>query len=96
MVFLYLLVYFKSTAIGPIIHIDDETNRKKEVECARIFREHYETSGIALLSLGYIIIITMKFTTKDFCRRVKMGDGPEKSDIQQVFKRLRSAAANKV
>ena len=25
-----------------------------------------------------------------------MSDGPEKSDIQQVFKRLRSAAANKV
>ena len=25
-----------------------------------------------------------------------MSDGPQKADIQQVFKRLRSAAANKV
>ena len=59
------------------------------LERAWTFRVYGATSGIALLLLSNL-------QCKDFCRRVKMSDGPQKADIQQVFKRLRSAAANKV
>ena len=62
----------------------------------KIFLDNCATLKITLLSLWCILRLGIKIYIKNFYRRVKMSDRPSKSDIQQVFKRLRSAAANKV